>query len=273
MFLIENATTGGQPIAISQGSGANITIANGSTKLIFTDGLGSSAAVYDGLDKLALSSNVTLGGSTLAAQIADFITASSTTTFTNKTFDADGTGNSLTNVEDANIKASAAIDATKIANGTISNAEFQYLNGVTSAIQTQLDTKTTLQAVYPVGSIYISVSSTNPASIFGFGTWTTANTTGRVLIGVQSSNSRWNTPLETGGSETITLTENQIPSHRHGGIYPSGASGSYTQGFDVDHPQSAADLGSQKYTSYTGGGQSHDNMPPFVAVYMWRRTA
>ena len=273
MFIIENATTGGQSISISQGSGANITIANGSSKIVFTDGLGSGAAVYDGLDKLALSSNVTLGGSTLAAQIADFITASSTTTFTNKTFDADGTGNSLTNVEDANIKASAAIDATKIANGTISNTEFQHLNGVSSNIQTQLDTKTTLQAVYPVGSIYISVSSTNPASIFGFGTWTTANTTGRVLIGVQSSNSRWNTPLKTGGSETITLSIGQIPSHRHGGIYPSGASGNYTQGFDVDHPQSAADLGSQKYTSYSGGGGAHDNMPPFVAVYMWRRTA
>ena len=266
IIFIENATSGAQAITIKQGSGATQTIANGKSKLLFLEGTGASAGVIDALDKIEIGSSATIGGVTP-------ISADSTTTFTNKTFDADATGNSLTNVEDANIKASAAIDATKIANGTISNAEFQYLNGVTSAIQTQLDTKTTLQAVYPVGSIYISVSSTNPASIFGFGTWTTANTTGRVLIGVQSSNSRWNSPLETGGSETVTLTENQIPSHRHGGIYPSGASGSYTQGFDVDHPQSAADLGSQKYTSYTGGGQSHDNMPPFVAVYMWRRTA
>jgi hypothetical protein len=72
-----------------------------------------------------------------------FITASSTTTLTNKTYDADATGNSLTNVENANIKAAAAIDATKLADGSISNTEFQYLNNVSSNIQTQIDTKTT----------------------------------------------------------------------------------------------------------------------------------
>jgi hypothetical protein len=70
-----------------------------------------------------------------------YITASSTDTFTNKTIDADGTGNSITNIEDANIKASAAIDASKIADGSVSNAEFQRLDGVTSDIQTQLDAK------------------------------------------------------------------------------------------------------------------------------------
>lgn len=143
MFIIENATTGGQSISISQGSGASVTIANGATKIVITDGLGSGAVVYDALDKLDLSSNVTIGGSTLSSQIANFITASSTTTFTNKTIDADGTGNSITNIEDANIKSSAAIDSAKIANGTVSNTEFQYLNGVTSAIQTQLNTKGT----------------------------------------------------------------------------------------------------------------------------------
>lgn len=66
---------------------------------------------------------------------------SATATLTNKTIDADGTGNSITNIEDANIKSGAAIDAAKIHDGTISNTEFGYLNGVTSAIQTQLNAK------------------------------------------------------------------------------------------------------------------------------------
>jgi len=70
-----------------------------------------------------------------------FITASTTDTLTNKTIDADGTGNSITNIEDANIKSAAAIDASKIADGSVSNAEFQRLDGVTSDIQTQLDGK------------------------------------------------------------------------------------------------------------------------------------
>ena len=56
---------------------------------------------------------------------------------------ADGAGNSITNIENADIKAGAAIDAAKIANGLVSNAEFQYLDGVTSAIQTQLNTDAT----------------------------------------------------------------------------------------------------------------------------------
>ena len=71
----------------------------------------------------------------------DIVTGDSTDTFTNKTFDADGTGNSITNIENANIKTGAAIDAAKVHDGTVSNTEFGYLNGVTSAIQTQLDGK------------------------------------------------------------------------------------------------------------------------------------
>ena len=140
LWFIENATTdsgssGPYSIIISQGSGANVTIPNGKTKLVYTDGVGSGAAVVDGLDKIDIGANSTRNGGSFSD-----VTASSTTTFTNKTFDADAaTGNSLTNVEDANIKSGAAIDAAKIANGNVSNTEFQYLDGVTSAIQTQLD--------------------------------------------------------------------------------------------------------------------------------------
>lgn len=69
------------------------------------------------------------------------LTASSTATLTNKTIDADGTGNVISNIDNANIKAAAAIDAAKIADGSVSNAEFQALDGVTSNIQDQIDDK------------------------------------------------------------------------------------------------------------------------------------
>jgi len=75
---------------------------------------------------------------------AHSVTPSSTTTFTNKTIDADGTGNNISNIDNADIKASAAIDASKIADGSVSSAEFQRLDGLTSDIQTQLDLKATL---------------------------------------------------------------------------------------------------------------------------------
>ena len=69
------------------------------------------------------------------------VTASSTTTFTNKTIDQDATGNSITNLANASIKASAGIDATKIADGSVSSTEFQHLDGVTADIQGQIDAK------------------------------------------------------------------------------------------------------------------------------------
>ena len=87
-----------------------------------------------------LSGGGTTGSVTLNADVYD----SSTTTFTNKTIDADGTGNSITNIEDANIKASAAIDATKIADGSVTSTEFQYINSLSSNAQDQIDLKAPL---------------------------------------------------------------------------------------------------------------------------------
>lgn len=67
------------------------------------------------------------------------VTEAGTQTLTNKTIDADL--NTLSNIENADIKALAAIDASKIADGSVSNAEFQFINSVTSNVQTQLDSK------------------------------------------------------------------------------------------------------------------------------------
>lgn len=138
MFIIENATTGGQSISVSQGSGANVTIANGTAKVVFTDGGGTGAIVYDGFDKIDLGTNAKLNGST-------FVTTTSSDTLTNKSIDS--ANNTITNIVNADIKSDAAIDATKIADGTISNAEFQYLNGASSNIQSQLDGKGDITAV------------------------------------------------------------------------------------------------------------------------------
>jgi hypothetical protein len=77
----------------------------------------------------------------LSTLTTGLITASSTDTFTNKTIDVDATGNSLTNIANANIKSAAAIDATKIADGSVTSAEFQYINTLSSNAQTQIDSK------------------------------------------------------------------------------------------------------------------------------------
>ena len=84
------------------------------------------------------------GGTTGSVTLNADVSASSTNTFTNKTIDADGTGNSITNIEDANIKAVAAIDATKIADGSVTSTEFQYINSLSSNAQDQIDLKAPL---------------------------------------------------------------------------------------------------------------------------------
>lgn len=67
--------------------------------------------------------------------------------------------------------------------------------------------------IYPVGSIYMSVSSTNPGSIFG-GTWV-AWGSGRVPVGVDTNDTDFNTVEKTGGAKTVTLTASNMPAHTH----------------------------------------------------------
>ena len=135
------------------------------------------------------------------------VTASSTNTFTNKTIDADGTGNSITNIEDANIKASAAIDATKIADGSVTSAEFQYINSLSSNAQTQINGK---QATLTFG-----IADTNAVKIDGSGTasgeyakFTTTGVVGEEVADVKtdlSLNNVENTALSTwAGTSNIT---------------------------------------------------------------------
>lgn len=109
-----------------------------------------------------------------ATQVNTFI-ASATKTLTNTTFDADGSGNSISNIENADIKSGAAIDASKLADGSVSNTEFQYLGSVTSDIQTQIDAK------QGSDSTLTALASYNTNGLF---TQTAADTfTGRTITG------------------------------------------------------------------------------------------
>ena len=82
--------------------------------------------------------------------VTNSFTATSTDTLTGKTYDADASGNNLTNIENANIKAGATIDATKIADGSVTSAEFQYINSLTSNAQNQINAKDTVQGVQDI---------------------------------------------------------------------------------------------------------------------------
>ncbi|GHV24620.1 hypothetical protein FACS189465_2010 [Clostridia bacterium] len=119
---------------------------------------------------------------------------------------------------------------------------------------------------YPVGSIYLSVNSTNPSTYFG-GTWV-AWGSGRVPVGVNTSGT-FNTVEKTGGSETVTLTTSQIPSHSHGlARAPAGSAYRESYGYTT-----TASRDQTTYTDSTGDGGSHSNLQPYITCYMWKRTA
>ena len=177
-------------------------------------------------------------------------------------------------VVNASVASGAAIDAAKIADGSVSNTEFQHLDGVTSAIQTQIDTKTTLAAVYPVGSIYINATnSTNPGTLLGFGTWV-AFGAGRVPVGIDSSDTDFDTAEETGGAKTVSLSTSQLPSHTHSISYTDSGEGGANINANFFSGIKFSSGGAITHTTgSTGSGSAHNNVQPYIVVYMWKRTA
>jgi len=125
-----------------------------------------------------------------------------------------------------------------------------------------------LDRVYPVGSIYISIDSNNPGARLG-GTWVRFGN-GRALVGVDEENSNFNTVQRTGGAETHTLTIAQIPSHNHT-IFNMGAWGSQHTGNTIGQGSNGNSRNNE--TSFTGEGGAHNNLQPYVTVFMWRRSA
>lgn len=125
--------------------------------------------------------------------------------------------------------------------------------------------------MYPVGSIYMSTSSTNPSSLFG-GTWV-AWGAGRVPVGIKTSDSNFNSVEKTGGEATHKLTINEMPSHNHVQqvwnrlAYDSGSTRS------AAYWEEANDLKNLPAMSYTGGSAAHNNLQPYITCYMWKRTA
>lgn len=128
-----------------------------------------------------------------------------------------------------------------------------------------------LDNVYPVGSIYMSVNSTNPQNLFG-GTWEQIQ--GKFLFGMNSSYPAGS----TGGEITHKLTNAEMPAHAH--YMASGNSGAP----DTWTPDSGSYLvdsvTNDKHTWWAqigmneaGGGAAHNNMPPYLSVYIWKRTA
>lgn len=120
--------------------------------------------------------------------------------------------------------------------------------------------------IYPVGSIYMSTVNVDPGTIFG-GTWERLKD--RFLLGAGDTY----TAGDTGGEATHTLTVNEMPSHTHSLKGGSSSSindyfGGSTENYGI---YSGGTSQSGDNITNTGGGAAHNNMPPYLVVYMWRR--
>lgn len=154
-------------------------------------------------------------------------------------------------------------------------------------------------SVYPVGSIYMSVTNTNPSAYFG-GTWVVWGS-GRVPVGVNASDTNFSTVEKTGGASTVTLTTTQMPSHSHAkGTLAADSGGAHKHnlnltksGWGVDNASNKVVVDSTTYTALTnkatasagahehtisgstasaGSGNAHSNLQPYITCYMWKRT-
>jgi hypothetical protein len=178
------------------------------------------------------------------------------------------------------LKANAA-DAALTGIPTAPTASF----GVaTTQVATAAFVQTALQALHPVGSIYTSTSSTNPSTSFGFGTWVQFGA-GRVLLGVGGSFSAG----ATGGSNDAVVVSHTHsasstvtdPGHAHsvsgiGGWYSGGEAGSYVGGGSSrsnNTNASATGISVATTVNSTGVSGTNANLPPFIVVYLWNRTA
>jgi len=163
-------------------------------------------------------------------------------------------------------------------------------------------------AMWPVGSIYISTTATNPNTLLGFGTWA-AIAAGRVLVGLDAAQTEFNALGKTGGAKTHTLTTAEMPSHNHtqnahnhtqdahnhtqnphkhyiaantgtvaGGssvtkAYPYTTTSETLDTTATNNATTATNQATTATNNPTGGDGAHNNLQPYFVVNIWQRTA
>ena len=131
--------------------------------------------------------------------------------------------------------------------------------------------------IYPVGSIYLSVNSANPSSVFPGTTWV-AWGAGRMPVGVSGGDADFGGAEKTGGAKSVALNSSQVP--------PSTVN-TFLDIYDAFVPamteQTTSNYGTVAYLkdrsqgavtgTVQGQAQAHNNLPPYITCYMWKRTA
>lgn len=182
-----------------------------------------------------------------------------------------------------NLNSSGQLDAT---DGLVNAVPVA--NGGTGASSVAAAVSNLSESIYPIGSIYINAAvSTNPASLLGFGSWVSFGQ-GRVLVGVDASDSAFDVLGETGGSKdavlvshshTATVTD---PGHFHSttlqNTTATGVSDPIAKWSALNSPTATSTANTDTKTtgisvgiSTAGSSGTNANLQPYITVYMWRR--
>ena len=259
-ITIYNSTVIGNTTA----AGTGISVVNGDKIMVWSD----ATNVFDIKSNNVTGTVAIANGGTgqITQQLA--INALAGTQTNNRVLRSDGTNTTLSQVN-------VGTDVT----GTL-----PVLNGGTGGTTAAAITALVGNLLFPIGALYTATVSTNPGTLLGFGTWT-AFGAGRMLISADGTY----TIGSTGGAATTTLVTANLPSHTHtatvtdpGHSHSAGTAGGCAGGGNPvrnttvvgsDVATTTVTTGISVTNSSTGSGTAVTTISPYIAVYMWQRTA
>ena len=237
----------------------------------------STAGLMSASDKTKLDGIATGANKTI---VDGELSASSTNPVQNKVINAE-LGKKLS-LSGGTMTGALTMKGIKLTSGTDYGATLPSSPVTNQLFFQTAETNFVLDNVYPIGSIYMNVNSTNPGTLFG-GTWEQIQ--GKFLLGMSSSYPAGS----QGGEASHTLTTEEMPAHAHNPANEAGYYGFITnsqKAFTVGdmgvqsgsgryypYAPAAFDISRNTLTGTTGGGNSHNNMPPYLSIYIWKRTA
>jgi hypothetical protein len=292
-------------LAIANGGTGATTASAARTSLGTVNDPGSNGLLARTAANTTTSRSVAVSGTGLSVTNGDgvagnpTITSNATSANTNSTIVArDGSGNFSAGTITAALTGNVTGNVTGNLNGNLTATAPTATTAAAGTNTTQVATtafvQAALQALHPVGSIYINATNaTNPGTLLGFGTWV-AFGAGRVPVGFNAADPLFDSAEETGGSKdavvvshthTFTGTTNTTGAHNHTFFW--GVNTGTAQNYpDVDNTTTASinnsnvvsTAGDHSHTvsgttASTGSSGTNANLQPYITVYMWKRTA